>query len=131
VLCSRVRLGRWSTTVRSQPWSEHRTYAFHISTRDLARFGQVYLNAGRHADRQVIASEWVAESTRAHTPTGRPAGGDAPAYGYLWWVAQRGSLFAGRLDRRRVARPPGRDRTAELFRLGLIRARRLNILAEV
>jgi CubicO group peptidase (beta-lactamase class C family) len=88
----------------TEPWSEHRTYSFRISTRDLARFGQLYLRgghldlgsgqldlrSGRPADGTVIAPEWVAASTRAHTRTGV-----GPAYGYLWWIADRGRLFAG------------------------------------
>ncbi len=74
----------------TQPWSEHRTYAFHISARDLARFGQLYLNGGQWRGRSILPREWVAASTRAHTETGR-----GPAYGYLWWVAAAGQLFAG------------------------------------
>lgn len=74
----------------TEPWSEHRTYSFRISTRDLARFGQLYLCGGRRAGRTVIAPEWVTASTRARTQTGV-----GPAYGYLWWVADRGQLFAG------------------------------------
>jgi CubicO group peptidase (beta-lactamase class C family) len=68
------------------PWSEHRTYVFRLSTRDLARFGQLYLRKGEN----VIPREWVTASTRAHTRTG-----PGPDYGYLWWVANRGRLFAG------------------------------------
>jgi CubicO group peptidase (beta-lactamase class C family) len=75
---------------RTEPWSEHRTYSFRISARDLARFGQLYLCGGRLAGRTVIPPEWVIASTRARTPTGM-----GPAYGYLWWVADRGQLFAG------------------------------------
>lgn len=71
-------------------WSQHRTYAFHVSARDLARFGQLYLNRGRHDGRAVIPPGWVTASTRAHAQTGR-----GPAYGYLWWVERRGELFAG------------------------------------
>lgn len=74
----------------TEGWSEHRTYAFYISTRDLARFGQLYLNGGQHGGRGIIPPEWVAASTRAHTETGR-----GPAYGYLWWVEAAGQLFAG------------------------------------
>lgn len=69
----------------TEPWSEHRTYAFRLSTRDLARFGQLYLRKGEH----VIPPEWVTTSTRSHTRTGL-----GPDYGYLWWVANRGRLFA-------------------------------------
>jgi CubicO group peptidase (beta-lactamase class C family) len=74
----------------TEPWSEHRTYSFRMSARDLARFGQLYLCRGQLAGRTIIAPEWVTASTRAHTPTGV-----GPAYGYLWWVADRGKLFAG------------------------------------
>jgi CubicO group peptidase (beta-lactamase class C family) len=74
----------------TQGWSEHRTYAFHISARDLARFGQLYLNDGRHNERSVIPPGWVTASTRPHTQTHR-----GPAYGYLWWAEHHGQLFAG------------------------------------
>jgi CubicO group peptidase (beta-lactamase class C family) len=74
----------------TEPWSEHRTYSFRISARDLARFGQLYLCGGRTDGRTVIPPEWVTASTRAHTQTGV-----GPAYGYLWWIADRGQLFAG------------------------------------
>jgi CubicO group peptidase (beta-lactamase class C family) len=74
----------------TEPWSEHRTYSFRISARDLARFGQLYLRGGQTDGRTVIAPEWVATSTRAHTQTGV-----GPAYGYLWWIADHGQLFAG------------------------------------
>jgi len=74
----------------TQDWSEHRTYAFHVSTRDLARFGQLYLNHGAHDGRIVIPPGWVTASTRPHTPTGR-----GPAHGYLWWAEHQGRLFTG------------------------------------
>jgi CubicO group peptidase (beta-lactamase class C family) len=74
----------------TEPWSEHRTYSFRISARDLARFGQLCLCAGRPAGRTVIPPEWVTAGTRAHAQTGV-----GPAYGYLWWIADHGRLFAG------------------------------------
>jgi CubicO group peptidase (beta-lactamase class C family) len=80
----------------TQGWSQHRTYAFYISARDLARFGQLYLNGGQHDGRAVIPPGWVTASTRPHALTGR-----GPAYGYLWWVEHQGLLFAG------VTAPPG------------------------
>ena len=73
-----------------EPWSEHRTYAFHFSTRDLARFGQLYLRGGQHGGSTIIPPEWVIASTRAHAKTG-----NGPSYGYLWWIAHNGQLFAG------------------------------------
>jgi CubicO group peptidase (beta-lactamase class C family) len=46
----------------------------------MARFGYLYLRQGKWADKQVVPSEWVTESTTAYSET--PEGG----YGYLWWV---------------------------------------------
>jgi CubicO group peptidase (beta-lactamase class C family) len=72
------------------PCSEHRYFAFYLSCRDLARFGQLYLNRGRFGQRVVVSAAWIAESTRPQILTGR-----GPAYGYQWWVACQGELFAG------------------------------------
>lgn len=69
--------------------SVHPAHTLRISTRDLARFGQLYLQRGRWADRQVVPEEWVAESTRPHTDFG-----DGTGYGYMWWTYAPGSLSA-------------------------------------
>ncbi len=60
--------------------SNHRAYVFMISARDLARFGQLYLNHGVWNGRQILSREWI-----ARTFTGKPALGDME-YGFLWWV---------------------------------------------
>jgi hypothetical protein len=57
---------------------------------DLARFGQLYLRGGQHGGSTIIPPEWVIASTRAHTKTD-----NGPSYGYLWWIAHNGQLFAG------------------------------------
>jgi len=49
----------------------------YLTPRDLARFGQLYLEKGRWGGRQVVPAEWVADSTR---PQAREY------YGYLWWL---------------------------------------------
>jgi CubicO group peptidase (beta-lactamase class C family) len=56
----------------------------------MARVGYLMLRNGRWIDRQIVPSDWVAESTRAITsvsamnPVQRR---DGPfGYGYLWWV---------------------------------------------
>lgn len=74
----------------SQPYSEHPTYSFQISTRDLARFGQLYLSSGRWNEHELIPARWIAESTTVQTITSK-----GPGYGYLWWVAHDGRLFEG------------------------------------
>jgi CubicO group peptidase (beta-lactamase class C family) len=71
--------------------SLHPAHTFRISTRDLARFGQLYLQKGRWAGRQILPADWVTESTRAHTDDG-----DGTGYGYMWWTYQAGSVFTAR-----------------------------------
>ena len=67
--------------------SRHPAHTFRMSTRDLARFGQLYLQQGRWDGRQVVRRDWVRESTRPHSEIGPGAG-----YGYMWWTYAAGSL---------------------------------------
>ncbi len=66
--------------------SRHPAATFLVSTRDVARFGQLFLQNGRWDDRQMIPAAWVRESTQAHSDLGDGAG-----YGYMWWTFARGS----------------------------------------
>jgi CubicO group peptidase (beta-lactamase class C family) len=59
-----------------------------LRPRDLARFGQLYLQRGRWQGKQVVPEAWVVESTRARTATPWP-GGD---YGYQVWVPKFGGF---------------------------------------
>ena len=75
--------------------SLHRAYVFNISTRDLARYGLLYLNCGRWGRRQVVPRDWVLASIDGpDTREGR--GPDEPitgfgAYGYLWQIDRQGA----------------------------------------
>lgn len=62
--------------------SIHPAYPFRLSARDAARFGQLYLDAGRWNGRQVIPASWVTASTTTYSSTDRGSMG----YGYLWWT---------------------------------------------
>ncbi|PHQ98257.1 MAG: 6-aminohexanoate hydrolase [Marinosulfonomonas sp.] len=53
-----------------------------VTTRDYARFGQMFLNGGRWNGVQIVPEDWVTESTRASAPTSAVHIG----YGYQWWV---------------------------------------------
>jgi CubicO group peptidase (beta-lactamase class C family) len=70
------------------PDSIHPVYSFRMSTRDLARFGLLFLREGRWRDQQIIPADWVRESTATHSETGADSG-----YGYMWWTGVRGGLF--------------------------------------
>jgi CubicO group peptidase (beta-lactamase class C family) len=78
-----------SEDYRQGPISKHRYYQFRMSTRDLARFGFLYLRNGRWRDQQIISSKWVQESTASHSQIW-PDGG----YGYMWWTGAKGGLIA-------------------------------------
>ncbi|MFW6078259.1 MAG: serine hydrolase domain-containing protein [Gemmatimonadota bacterium] len=71
--------------------SRHPAHTFRISTRDLARFGQLYLQGGRWDGREVVPEEWIRESTRPVTDLGGGTG-----YGYMWWTYSAGALSAER-----------------------------------
>ena len=49
-----------------------------MSSRDLARFGQLFLNRGRWGQRQLVSADWVRTATTAST--------QKPDYGCLWWL---------------------------------------------
>jgi CubicO group peptidase (beta-lactamase class C family) len=66
--------------------SIHPAHTLRMSTRDLARFGQLYLQDGVWNDRRLISHEWIAESTSPKSTTGEPFRG----YGYLWWTQAAG-----------------------------------------
>jgi CubicO group peptidase (beta-lactamase class C family) len=57
-------------------------YAMQLSARDLARFGQLYLNGGVWSGNGMVPPDWVRESTRTQIRTGLPS--PFQSYGYLW-----------------------------------------------
>lgn len=68
-----------------------------LTTRDYAKFGQLFLQGGEFNGKQVIPAEWVAESTVNSAPTMSDRG---VGYGYQWWVPMpqegpnKGDFFA-------------------------------------
>jgi len=64
------------TSRRNVPESARRLY---MRSRDFAKIGQLVLDSGRWNGQQVVAKDWIEESTRKQTTI---TGID---YGYLWW----------------------------------------------
>ena len=58
-----------------------------ISTRDMARFGYLFLHQGKWNGKQIISENWIKMAT---TPT--TIGQD---YGYLWWLNSQGKQWPG------------------------------------
>ena len=67
----------------SEDASLYPAYLFHLSARDMARFGQLYLDGGSWNGQQILPAGWVQQSTTPKTETGDPLTG---GYGYLWWT---------------------------------------------
>ena len=67
--------------------SEHPTYAFRISARDLARFGVLYLHRGRWRGQQIVPASWVDASLRSYSTTGDQGSlATKSGYGFMWWI---------------------------------------------
>lgn len=62
--------------------SEHPAYHMRFSTRDLARFGWLFLNGGRWNGVQVVPEAWVKESTAPLSEVSSGLG-----YGLMWWAS--------------------------------------------
>jgi CubicO group peptidase (beta-lactamase class C family) len=67
--------------------SQHPYYGTRISARDLARFGQLFLQRGTWQGTQVVPADWVDASTDAHSTTLDTS--TYSGYGYMWWIAAK------------------------------------------
>lgn len=64
--------------------SQHRSAAFQMSARDLAIFGEIYLNGGRLKNKQILPASWAKRIVDGYTETGRK---DLRwGHGDLWWL---------------------------------------------
>jgi CubicO group peptidase (beta-lactamase class C family) len=63
----------------------------HLTTEELARFAQLYLQHGAWSGSSVLLPDWVAEATRAHTANpGEPEPDWQRGYGYQFWRSRHG-----------------------------------------
>ena len=69
---------RWETDPKGYYGGGHLIY---LTPRDMAKFGQLYLQHGLWNGEQVVPEIWVDESTRSQV-----AVDDHTSYGYLWWI---------------------------------------------
>ncbi|MEW9920991.1 serine hydrolase domain-containing protein [Marimonas sp. MJW-29] len=53
-----------------------------MTTRDYARFGQMFLQGGTWQGKQIVPADWVAASTEPSAPTSS----GSYSYGYQWWI---------------------------------------------
>ncbi|UYW68912.1 serine hydrolase domain-containing protein [Bacillus cereus] len=55
-----------------------------LTAKDMAKFGQMYLNEGIHNGKQILSTSWIKESTEMNTNQ----------YGYLWWLREEDGIFS-------------------------------------
>jgi hypothetical protein len=63
--------------------SMHPAYHFKMSARDMAKFGALYQKNGRWKGLQIIASDWIDDSTMAYSTIDETTG---VGYGYMWKI---------------------------------------------
>ena len=71
--------------VKNREGHAHTGGGLALRTRDMARFGLLYLNKGKWGGKQVIPEDWIQESFTKHVDFGNPDQ-DVIGYGYLWWI---------------------------------------------
>lgn len=79
---------------RNEEGHPHTGGGLDLRPRDMARFGQLYLQGGRWDGRQVVPESWVRTSTSQHVEFANARGG-AVGYGYLWWILPPSPAGAG------------------------------------
>jgi CubicO group peptidase (beta-lactamase class C family) len=78
------------------PWTVDRqgytmgAFGLHLTAREMAKFGYLYVNGGWWDGSQVIPSAYVAESTQRQSAGGPPV---HTAHGYLWWIPEPHPVF--------------------------------------
>lgn len=65
----------------------------HITTEDIARFGQMYLQEGMWEGRRIVPETWVREATSIHSDTGKTQSNSdwSVGYGYQFWRSRHNS----------------------------------------
>ena len=86
-------------------------FGLYLTSREMAKLGQLFLQEGQWNGEQIISKEWVQESTSDHMPNDvqfvysvRPTGN----YGYLWWTYD-GFYIASGLHGQRIIVSPEND----------------------
>jgi CubicO group peptidase (beta-lactamase class C family) len=71
---------KWPRDYRGNNFGSH---GLSLRSRDMAKFGHIYLNQGIWNGEQVVPQDWVNVSTRKHNDGGPPIG---EQYGYQFWI---------------------------------------------
>ena len=81
----------------------------HLTPRDMAKIGMLFLHQGRYDGRQIVSREWVAAATRKHAAPPGHFG-----YGYGWWLASPDVYAANGRGGQQIIVAPALDAVAVL-----------------
>ncbi len=73
---------------RDTTLSVHAKAGFRLSTRDMAKFGQLFLNKGMWDGEQLIPQMWIEKITNDYTIVDTQ-NKERFAHGYLWWIPSK------------------------------------------
>lgn len=77
---------RWDKTTGNH---YHTDGGLYLTPRDMARFGYLMLHGGTWDGKEIVSSEWMNQSIKAHYKSW-----DGKGYGYQWWVMDGGVFSA-------------------------------------
>jgi CubicO group peptidase (beta-lactamase class C family) len=84
-----IEPGEWGTD-----WDGHNNGCgdLHLTARDAAKFGQLYLDGGTYEGDQIVPADWVRDSLQTYTEDAWDNIGRFRdiGYGYQWWSARAG-----------------------------------------
>jgi CubicO group peptidase (beta-lactamase class C family) len=92
-----AQVGGWQVDDDGYNWGFGEIY---LTARDMAKFGQLYLDDGVYAGQQIISSDWVEASLQRYSErivrgwlTPRYGSFRDRGYGYQWWSSRAGAHY--------------------------------------
>jgi CubicO group peptidase (beta-lactamase class C family) len=94
-----VEAGEWGTDAEGH---NNGCADLHLTARDAAKFGLLYLNDGVYDGKQIVPADWVHDSLQSYSEDINVSGGFPKnyglvisdiGYGYQWWSARAGDHY--------------------------------------
>jgi CubicO group peptidase (beta-lactamase class C family) len=94
-----IEAGDWGTDAEGH---NNGCADLHLTARDAAKFGLLYLNDGEYEGNQVVPADWVHDSLQSYSEDINVSGGFPKnyglvisdiGYGYQWWSARAGDHY--------------------------------------
>ena len=84
-----AEIGTWKKDLDGYNWAAGE---IHVTARDAAKFGMLYLNDGQFAGNQIVPADWVHDSLQTYSEHAYDNIGRFQdiGYGYQWWSATVG-----------------------------------------